>query len=128
MVAAANLQEQAAGATGTARNVIEVENLSIHYGETAALEGVNLAVRENEIFGIIGPAGSGKTSFLKAINRMDLFTTGMAVKGEAYTVDNRQKDFTAAAKIFIYTALGLGFFFFLTTFAMPRSSFKYWPT
>jgi phosphate transport system ATP-binding protein len=43
---------------------------------------VNLEVREQEIFGIIGPANSGKTTFLKALNRMDLFTPGMRVDGE----------------------------------------------
>ncbi len=81
MVAATHLQDQATASTGAARNILEVENLSIQYGDNTALDGVNLTVHEHEIFGIIGPAGSGKTSFLKAINRMDLFTTGMAVKG-----------------------------------------------
>ncbi len=38
-------------------------------------------IRENEIFGIIGPANSGKTSFVRALNRMDLFTPGMRVDG-----------------------------------------------
>ncbi|MEM9058606.1 MAG: phosphate ABC transporter ATP-binding protein, partial [Pseudomonadota bacterium] len=45
------------------------------------LKGVTLSVYENEIFGIIGPANAGKTSFLKALNRMDTFTPGMAVSG-----------------------------------------------
>ena len=72
-------QEQAA--SGSRRNVVEIENLSISYSGQTALAGVNLAVRENEIFGIIGPAGSGKTSFLKAINRMDLFSTSMRTEG-----------------------------------------------
>ena len=40
-----------------------VENLSIHYGSETALEGVSFDIRENEIFGIIGPANAGKTSF-----------------------------------------------------------------
>jgi phosphate transport system ATP-binding protein len=40
-----------------------------------ALKDVSLSIREHEIFGIIGPANAGKTSFLKAINRMDVFTT-----------------------------------------------------
>lgn len=59
-----------------------VENLSIHYGDTAALENVSLDIRENEIFGIIGPANSGKTSFLKAVNRMDMFNHEMKVGGK----------------------------------------------
>jgi len=58
-----------------------VENLSIHYGNETALEGVSFDIRENEIFGIIGPANAGKTSFLKAINRMDLFNPDMRVEG-----------------------------------------------
>lgn len=61
---------------------IEVKDLSIYYDGTPALEGVNLDIREHEIFGIIGPANAGKTSFLKSINRMDFFTTNMDVKGE----------------------------------------------
>ncbi len=71
----------AQAASGNGRNVVEIKNLSISYSGQTALEGVNLTVREGEIFGIIGPAGSGKTSFLKAINRMDLFSTAMEVKG-----------------------------------------------
>ena len=63
------------------RNVVEIENLSISYSGKPALSGVNLEVRENEIFGIIGPANSGKTSFLKALNRMDQFNTNMNVQG-----------------------------------------------
>ena len=61
---------------------LEVKDLSIRYGSHVALSGVSLDVRENEIFGIIGPANAGKTSFLKALNRMDMFTGGMHVDGE----------------------------------------------
>lgn len=60
---------------------LEVNNLSISYGGIPALSGVTLDVRENEIFGIIGPANAGKTSFLKALNRMDMFTPAMKVSG-----------------------------------------------
>lgn len=60
---------------------IGVKNLSIHYGSEMALEGVSLDIREHEIFGIIGPANAGKTSFLKAINRMDMFNSNMRVEG-----------------------------------------------
>ncbi len=65
----------------TAPPVLEVENLSIRYGDVSALRDVSLTVREHEIFGIIGPANSGKTSFLKALNRMDLFEANMRVDG-----------------------------------------------
>jgi len=60
---------------------VEVRDLTIHYGQKVALHDVSLDIRENEIFGIIGPANSGKTSFVRALNRMDLFTPGMRVDG-----------------------------------------------
>ena len=59
-----------------------VRDLSIHYGSEMALEGVSFDIREHEIFGIIGPANAGKTSFLKAVNRMDMFNSNMSVGGE----------------------------------------------
>jgi len=61
--------------------MLQVEDLAIHYGQKAALQGVSLAVRSNEIFGIIGPANAGKTSFLRALNRMSDFVAGMRVAG-----------------------------------------------
>lgn len=60
---------------------LAVENLSIAYGGHTVLQDVSFDVREHEIFGIIGPANSGKTSFLKAVNRMDEFDRGMRVGG-----------------------------------------------
>jgi phosphate transport system ATP-binding protein len=77
--------EQATAAVDTPADTpakIGVSGLNIHYGGHCALSGVNLEVRENEIFGIIGPANAGKTSFLKSLNRMDLFDSGMRVEGE----------------------------------------------
>ncbi|MFT5696456.1 MAG: phosphate transport system ATP-binding protein [Myxococcota bacterium] len=61
---------------------LKVRDLSIYYGDTPALENVNFDIYENEIFGIIGPANSGKTSFLRTINRMDLATPGMKFTGD----------------------------------------------
>jgi phosphate transport system ATP-binding protein len=59
-----------------------VSDLRIRYGGVTALEGVNVDIHEHEIFGIIGPANAGKTSFLKAVNRMDMFDPTMNVDGK----------------------------------------------
>ena len=61
-----------------------VEDLTIRYGDSVALRNINLEVREHEIFGIIGPANAGKTSFLKVINRMNVFNLNMRVEGKVY--------------------------------------------
>jgi phosphate transport system ATP-binding protein len=60
---------------------LEVKDLQVRYNGQEALTGVTLAVREREIFGIIGPSNAGKTSLLKAINRMSDFVPGMQVSG-----------------------------------------------
>ena len=62
-------------------NLLEVRDLSIHYSGNTILKDVSLDVRKNEIFGIIGPSGSGKSSFLKSVNRMDELTSGMSTTG-----------------------------------------------
>ena len=67
--------------TETAPPKLEVHDLNITYDGKAALSGVNLDIRKHEIFGIIGPANAGKTSFLKALNRMDEFSSHMSVDG-----------------------------------------------
>jgi len=63
------------------RALLSVRGLSIRYGGRPALQHVDLDVLPNEIFGIIGPANAGKTSFLRALNRMDEFVPGMQVDG-----------------------------------------------
>ena len=61
--------------------VLTLRDVGISYGDEAAMSGVSFDVNRHEIFGIIGPAGGGKTSLMRAINRMDEFTPGMKVTG-----------------------------------------------
>ncbi|MBU0599470.1 phosphate ABC transporter ATP-binding protein [bacterium] len=49
---------------------IVTEKLSIWYGRQLSLSSISLAVWKNEILGIIGPANSGKTTFLQTFNRL----------------------------------------------------------
>lgn len=51
-------------------NKIDIFNLSIRFGTIPALKGISLGVQSNEILSIIGPANSGKSTLLLAINRM----------------------------------------------------------
>ena len=62
--------------------ILSVKNLEISYAGQKALSGVNLEIVENEIFGIIGPANAGKTSFLKSINRIKSFLPDNLVRGD----------------------------------------------
>ena len=46
---------------------VRIQNVSLHFGGTVALNDVNLEIRDNELLALIGPNGSGKTSLLNCI-------------------------------------------------------------
>ena len=46
---------------------ITIENLSIAFGNTEVLKGVNLDIEPGELFSFLGPSGSGKSTLLRAI-------------------------------------------------------------
>jgi phosphate transport system ATP-binding protein len=54
-------------------SLIEFRKFSVWYGEAPALQDVSLDVQPHEILGVIGPAGGGKTSLLRSLNRMNDF-------------------------------------------------------
>ncbi|MFZ2229791.1 MAG: ABC transporter ATP-binding protein, partial [Agathobacter rectalis] len=51
----------------TTKNAIEVTNLVKRYKELVALDHFNLTVKTGEIFGLLGPNGSGKTTTINCI-------------------------------------------------------------
>lgn len=63
---------------------IAFRNLSVRYGAKQALGGVTLDVPRHRIFGIIGPANSGKTTLLKCINRTVDFISSARIAGEVH--------------------------------------------
>jgi len=46
---------------------IRTEGLSKHYGDTLALDGLDLEVRQGEVYGYLGPNGSGKTTTIRLL-------------------------------------------------------------
>ncbi|MEM7386378.1 MAG: phosphate ABC transporter ATP-binding protein [Verrucomicrobiota bacterium] len=63
-------------------NHIEFNNVSVSYGGKRALNDIDLNVEKNEIIAIVGPANSGKTTFLKCINRTIDFISSANVEGD----------------------------------------------
>jgi phosphate transport system ATP-binding protein len=60
---------------------IQVRELSLDYAGKPAIKGISFDVRTNEIFGVIGPAQSGKSSLLRCLNRTIEFVPGAKMRG-----------------------------------------------
>ncbi|MCS0638931.1 ATP-binding cassette domain-containing protein [Streptomyces sp. LP05-1] len=51
-------------------NAVEVRGLVKHYGETKALDGVDLDVRQGTVLGVLGPNGAGKTTLVRCLSTL----------------------------------------------------------
>jgi phosphate transport system ATP-binding protein len=60
---------------------IRIEELSFFYGDFQALDRVTLDIRPREIFGLMGPSKSGKSTLLRVLNRMCDLIDGIRVSG-----------------------------------------------
>ncbi|MFT7471742.1 MAG: ABC-type polar amino acid transport system ATPase subunit [Kiritimatiellia bacterium] len=54
-------------------SLIQLENVSKHYGKFTALKSVNLEVAEGEVVSVIGPSGSGKSTLIRCINLLEQY-------------------------------------------------------
>ncbi len=62
----------------TAGSAVTVRGLVKHYGETKALDGVDLDVREGTVMGVLGPNGAGKTTLVRILSTLLAPTAGRA--------------------------------------------------
>src|ERR687888_138026 len=67
---------------------ILVQSISHTYGERLALRDVTFNVRRAEIFGLLGPNGSGKTSLFRILSTLMLPTSGDALIAGASVQQN----------------------------------------
>jgi len=56
--------------------IVEIQNVSKRYGDTAALSGLTFQVQERDIFGLLGPNGAGKTTLLSLLSLLLEPTSG----------------------------------------------------
>lgn len=60
---------------------MQVESLSVNYGEKPAVKSVSLPIRQGEVLALIGPSGCGKTTLLRSLNRLTELTRGASSSG-----------------------------------------------
>lgn len=58
--------------------MIKTKELTKHFGQTKAVDTLNLHIKEGEIFGLLGPNGAGKTTTVRMLNTLTLPTSGTA--------------------------------------------------
>lgn len=59
-----------------------IKDLNIWFDKTQVLKNINLEIAANEILGIIGPSNSGKTTFLRMLNRLNELESNFRMAGE----------------------------------------------
>ena len=55
--------------------LLEIKDITVHYGKSMAIEGVSLDVREGTIVSIIGANGAGKSTILRGLVIVLLLST-----------------------------------------------------
>jgi ABC-2 type transport system ATP-binding protein len=58
--------------------MIKIKELTKHFGQIKAIEGLNLHINQGEVFGLLGPNGAGKTTTVQMLNTLTLPTSGTA--------------------------------------------------
>lgn len=64
--------------------IINIESLSLSYGQNKAFSNISLKINRGCITGIIGPSGCGKSSFVHCLNRMIELYPNARVDGDIY--------------------------------------------
>jgi phosphate transport system ATP-binding protein len=59
----------------------QIHDLNVWFGSIHALKQVNMEIQANEILSVIGPANSGKTTFLRTLNRLNDLNANLKITG-----------------------------------------------
>lgn len=63
-------------------NKFSIQSLNIYFEDVQAIKNLSIDIFNNEILGIIGPANSGKTSFLRTLNRLNELNPKSRMEGK----------------------------------------------
>jgi polar amino acid transport system substrate-binding protein len=82
---------------GGETSVISVRNLTKSYGNNVILSDINMEIKKGEVISIIGPSGTGKSTFLRALNMLDPPTSG-EILFDGVSLTDKRADIDAARK------------------------------
>jgi len=88
------------------KTLIKLKGVTKRYGEITALDDVSLEVKEKEIFTVLGPNGSGKTTMLRIMASIDKSNSGeVFFNGEKIDDKNRSQARKRSTMVFQKTTL-----------------------
>ena len=71
---------------------IEIKNLHKSYGTNVILDGVDLNIEKGEVVAVIGPSGTGKSTLLRSLNRLETPEKGtFSIDGSVYDLTTHNK-------------------------------------
>jgi phosphate transport system ATP-binding protein len=68
--------------TSPDQNKIQIQDLTVMYGQEPSLKSISLDILKNQITGIMGPSNSGKTTLLRILNRLSDLIPDMSIRGQ----------------------------------------------
>ncbi|MCR5847207.1 MAG: amino acid ABC transporter ATP-binding protein [Lachnospiraceae bacterium] len=71
--------------------LISVDNLSKHFEDLHALNGVSIDIYKGDVIFVVGPSGSGKSTFLRCLNRLEE-PTGGKILFEGIDITDKKTD------------------------------------
>ena len=86
-------------------NVVETKQLTKVYDKLTAVNGLNMEVKEGDIFGFLGPNGAGKTTTVLMLMGLSVPTSGTAIVGGYDIVENSREVRTVASILPEYSSL-----------------------
>ena len=69
------------GVSEDGQPILQVEDVTIRYGDVPAIQNISLSIAKQQITSIIGPSGCGKSTLLRAFNRMNDFIPEANITG-----------------------------------------------
>jgi len=74
--------DEPAEAKASSEVCVQVDDLSLFYGESQALTNVNMSIQKQQVTAFIGPSGCGKSTLLRCFNRMNDLIDDVTITGQ----------------------------------------------
>ncbi|HVN25295.1 MAG TPA: phosphate ABC transporter ATP-binding protein [Syntrophorhabdales bacterium] len=99
---------------------VTIRQLKLSFGTKEVLKGIDLDIYANRIYGLMGPAASGKSTLISVLNKMVSFEDGVAISGSVL-LDGQEIINGRIDEVHLRKRIGT---VFATPIPLPRSIFE----